>query len=454
MTNGLKLKAFEATSITASFVAFNYALHLIGGFITGRLFSHRSLFAFGMLLQAIGCIFLSINNLYFGLALFLAGAGLNVTCINCILTQVFEPNDTNREKAFLFNYSAMNIGFLIGFTISGFFEKIQNYSMLFIFAAIANILTFLIVLVFFKNLKDRGTLYNKLSSKKKIYFKSLGLLMIFSIILMLHYLLRYANVSNYLIIFTGVIMAFVIIYFAIKQKTVIEKEKMFAFLILCIMSIFFWTLYMSAPMGLTIFIEKNVNRQIFNFTIEPQWVLNINTIIIIIGGPLMAFIYKKLRRKGFNISIPIQFTLALFLIGVAFVILPFGIALANKDGYVNFSWILFSYILQSIGELCLSPIGYAMIGQLIPKKLQSIMMGTWLMLTGISAVFSNIFSKFAINVGDMSDPIKTNPMFSKTFYILGISTLIAGIIMLCLVSFLHKLIKEKKHPTNTSSIPV
>ena len=95
-----------------------------------------------------------------------------------------------------------------------------------------------------------------------------------------------------------------------------------------------------------------------------------------------------------------------------------------------------------------------MIGQLIPLKLQNVMMGTWMMIIGIAAVFSNIFSKMAIGASKKTDPITTNPAFFKTFIILGISALIAGIITLCLVSFLHKLIKDKKHPTETTTVPV
>ena len=454
ITKGLKLDDVQATTITASFVAFNYALHLIGGFVTGRLFSHRSLFAIGMLLQAAGCYILSTYQLYLGLAVFLSGTGLNVTCINCMLTQFFKPHDKNREKAFLWNYSGMNIGFFIGFTISGIFEKTTNYSNLFLLGAASNILTFIIVLATWKILKDRKTSFSFLHFKKRLLFRFFGLLMIGSIITTLLWLLRYSSFSNKMILIAGAIMGFVIIFLALRQKTIIAKEKLWAFLILCFMALIFWTLYMTAPMGLTLFIENNVNRDVFGYVIEPQWALNINTIIIIIGGPLMAVLYNRLRKKGFNITIPVQFTLSLFLIGLGFVVLAVSINFANSKGFVSFWWIVFSYILQSIGELCISPIGYAMIGQLIPHKLQSMMMGTWMMLTGVAAIFANIFSKMAIGVSKNTDPITTNPYFLKTFAILGISTVIAGIITLCLVPFLHKLIKDKKHPTETPSIPM
>jgi POT family proton-dependent oligopeptide transporter len=257
-----------------------------------------------------------------------------------------------------------------------------------------------------------------------------------------------------MILLAGSAMVFVIIFFALRQSTILAKEKMWAFLILSFMALCFWTLYMTAPTGLTLFIENNVNREILGYTIQPQWALNINTVVIIIGGPLMAILYNKLRKKGFNITIPIQFTLSLFLIGLGFIVLAISISFANTKGFVSFWWIVSSYVLQSIAELCIGPIGYAMIGQLIPHKIQNIMMGTWMMITGVAAVFANIFTKMAIGVSKATDPITTNPSFFKTFIILGLSTLIAGIIPLSLVPFLHKLIKEKKHPSEPPSIPV
>ena len=80
------------------------------------------LFVGGMLLQVLGCGAIaggSVAGLYWGLSLFLTGSGLNVTCINMMLTQRFAPEDDRREGAFLWNYAGMNIGFFVGFTVAG-----------------------------------------------------------------------------------------------------------------------------------------------------------------------------------------------------------------------------------------------------------------------------------------------------------------------------------------------
>jgi POT family proton-dependent oligopeptide transporter len=81
-TKGLHMSDTLATSITGSFVALNYFLHLLGGYIGGRYLSYRSLFCIGMLAQVVGCILISVpdtTHLLWGLSAFLGGSGLNVT---------------------------------------------------------------------------------------------------------------------------------------------------------------------------------------------------------------------------------------------------------------------------------------------------------------------------------------------------------------------------------------
>src|SRR5437870_10265303 len=107
-TKHLHFGVKEATTLMGVFGAFNYGLHLFGGYLGGRFLSNRNLFVGSMALQVIGCACIAIGTLalfYVGLALFLTGSGLNVTCINMMLTQRFTPEDPRREGAFLWNYA-------------------------------------------------------------------------------------------------------------------------------------------------------------------------------------------------------------------------------------------------------------------------------------------------------------------------------------------------------------
>lgn len=455
-TKGLHLGADTAVAITGSFVAFNYFLHLLGGFIGGRFLSYRLLFSISMIFQTLGCLILAINSLdslYWGLAIFLTGCGLNVTCVNCMLTQLFEAHDKNRETAFLWNYSGMNIGFLIGFTMSGIFQIYENYSALFLLAGASNVITLLITVCNWKCLRDVGTHLTHAKGGKQLRLGLMGIGMLLILSFALRWLVHHSNFSNQFILIIGALMFLVIAGIAFQQRVKEAGRKMWAFFILSLASLVFWTLYQMAPMGLTLFVLHNVDRTVMGFTVPPQWLLNINTIIIIIAGPSLAHICKVLRAKGYIIRIPVQFAIALLLIGVGFAILPLGIHFANAQGISGFSWVVISYTLQSLGEILLSPIGYAMIGQLIPSKMQGLMMGTWLMIVGVAATLSNFFSQMGFDKSKLNNPQLTNPVFSETFAILGWSAIVAGGLLFALYPFLKKLIQEKQshttpHPYN------
>lgn len=442
-TQGLKLSPQYAVALTGGFIAFNYSLHVLGGYIGGRLLSYRGLFAIGMALQTIGCFIISFPHLYaliIGTAVFLSGCGLNVICINCMMTQLFDSSDKRRESAFLWNYSGMNLGFFIGFTTSGYFQLHQNFHALFLFSSVGSLISLILALLNWKYLQDKGTLF--IQSKNRLPGAIWAGLIIIGLILALCWLLKHANIANILILLAGIIVALLFASFAWKEKTQEKSKKIWAFLILAISSMIFWTLYQMSPMGLTLFYVHNVHHNLFGVTIPPQWTQNINTIVIVLGGPIMASLNKHLRKKGFKISIPFQFTTALFLIGFGFLLLTTGIYFADARGYSAIGWFIGYYFFQSIGELFISPIGFAMIGQLIPSKIQGLAMGAWLMVTGVAATLSNYFSQAALGTSEKINPLITNTSYSSAFFKLALCALIGSVILFFLRPFLHKLIQE------------
>jgi POT family proton-dependent oligopeptide transporter len=446
-TNGLKMTDTLATSITGSFVALNYFLHLLGGYVGGRYLSNRSLFVLGMAAQIIGCILISVPTptfLLWGLAAFLGGSGLNVTCVNCMVTQLFEPDDKRRESAFLWNYSGMNIGFFVGFSIGGYFHLHHGYHELFLLSAFGNLIALLLTLYHWKKLRDRDTTFIESAPATQRKYRWLGIGMVIALVLSLRGLLEHTEFCNQMIIFIGGGVLLLMVILATQQHGQTERNKMWGYIILALASVIFWTLYQLAPMGLNLFIDRNVDRHFLGLLIAPQWVQNINTIVIILGGPILSVVFSNMREKGINISIPLQFAFALLMIGVAFAILPLGISMADPQGYTAFSWILASYILQSLGELFISPIGYAMVGQLAPKRLRGLMMGIWMMVTGVAATLSDHFSKMALGTTQSTDPLITNASYSHTFALLGWSSIAIGVVLFVFIPFVNRLTQEKK----------
>jgi POT family proton-dependent oligopeptide transporter len=433
MTGKLGFPDTTANSVMGVFLAFNYALHLLGGYFGGRFLSNRTLFCVGMLVQLVGALLLMFPTqmmLYWGLAFFLIGAGLNVTCLNCMVTQLFEPDDKRREAAFLWNYSGMNIGFFVGFTMSGHFQLTGEYDKLFMWSGIGYVGSLALMAIHWQKLADRQTTLTRVSSSESLKRGLFGILLIALMIPVMHFFTRHALFSNNLVLVVGALMLLGLLVLAFRQPEV-ARRKMQAYLIFSLAALIFFSLYHVQAMGLTLFIEHNVANTIWGYVIPPQWVQNLNTIVIVIGGPVLSVAFRALRKRGFEISLPFQFALALILIGIGFVILPFGIAWANPEGLTNFNWVIACYIFQSTGELFLGPIGYAMVGQMAPVSLQGVMMGTWMMLSGVGGALSHYFSNMMVS-DVSSSPLLTNPNFSHTFGLIGWFSVIAGgVLFLC-----------------------
>lgn len=444
-TKHLNFSVKESTAIFGVFGAFNYGLHLFGGYLAGRFLSNRNLFVGGMLAQVVGCAIIaggSAEQLFWGLSFFLTGSGLNVTCLNLMLTQRFKPEDTRREAAFLWNYAGMNLGFFVGFSVAGYYQLDQNYTRLFIFATVGNFVSILLAIFNWKALKDLTT---PLLSNTKRQFKwrfLVGLMVLFGLIPVVFWNLKNAALSSNLVIAAGIFILAVLVIVTLKHPDRRERNNMWAYLILALGSLVFWSLYQMAPSGLELFTDSNLNRIVWGIEIAPQWIQNLNAFVVMIGGPILATWFTRLRQRGWKIDIPQQFAAALILIGLGFLVLPLGIVFADKTGLVAFGWIVVSYVFQSLGELLISPIGYAMVGRLAPLKYQGVMMGAWMLVTGVASIMSSYFSSF-IPEASAGNAAATNPVYSKIFGSLGWSSVAVGVLLVLLIPILRRLISDK-----------
>jgi POT family proton-dependent oligopeptide transporter len=443
--NHLHLDTKAATALMGVFGAFNYGLHLFGGYLGGRFLSNRNLFVGGMGLQVVGCYLISRGTLamfYIGLALFLTGSGLNVTCINMMLTQRFTPEDPRREGAFLWNYAGMNVGFFIGFTVAGHYQATESYSSLFLFATVGNFMAIILASLNWKTLADRNTPLLDASANQFRTRLLAGIAIVLALVPVVWFMLQRTGHTETILKGICGAVALMLIYLTVRHPDRREKRNMTAYLILTIGSLMFWSLYQMAPNGLTLFAVNNVDLMIGSVKIQPQWIQNINTVVIAVGGPLFAYFFTRLRARGWRIDIPKQFATSLLLMAAGFLILPLGIKLAGADGKSAFIWLFTSYILQSIGELLISPVGYAMIGKLAPRQYQGIMMGSWMLVTGLASLFAGDFSGM-IPEPTGTNAVATNAGYAKLFAELGAGSLVVGIDLVVLIPYLRKLITDK-----------
>ena len=446
LTGKLNISHENTNGIVGLFLALNFALHLLAGYIGGRLLSNRMLFLISMFFQIAGVYILSLSNLkylFYGLGLFLIGCGFNSTCLNCMLTQQCGDSDQQRETAFFINYCAMNIGFFTGFLASGYYELLSNYQTLFYICNITNVATLVILIFSWKFIVDKDTPLTHTTKKLVNRYHLMGGAIILLLIPMILLGLQSAHMANNILLTAGVGVLLLLFIHATTNKNPVEKNKIYAYLILTSMSIIFWMLFYVGPMGLTHFLKNNVDATIFHYKIPPQWIMNLNSIFVIIGSPLLAFLLVKLRRRGFNISISKQFIMSLILIAVSFYFLSLGIYYADSSGYTGNLWIVLHFLAQALGELLIAPVGYAMIGRLAPVNLQGIMMGTWMMVSGIAVTLSHHFSNM-MTKSEATNPVMTNPDYFEMFNQLGLYALIAAGLLIILSPKLDKLINGEQ----------
>lgn len=444
MKQKIGLTGKEADSITGVYFAYNFALHLFAGFIAGRFFTYRALIAVGVVFQLIAALFLSLQTLvtlYIGMAAMLVGTGTMVTCINMLVSQLFSPTDSRRETAFLWNYSGMNVGFLLGNSLAGFFQVSGDYHTLYLLTAASNVITLIVLCVNWKCLHDRDSILAKVRRSELYQRQMMGVGIVCVLVPVLYNLLQYPELSGGLILLGAVVMLVYIIRLALTYEKAV-RNKILVFIVLLIAAQIFWIIYQLTPMGLTLFAQDNVDRHVMGYVITQGWISDINNITIIFGGPLLAVFFRWYRNRSAINILPIQYGVGLSLSSAGLLILPVGIAFANQTGLVDFSWLFSTYVLLALAELLISPIGYSMVGRLIPSNMQSMMMGMVLFNSGVAAVLASFFSNQALGDVETSNPLVSNPSFAHVFHGLGWSALACAVIIFALTPILRRMMSS------------
>ncbi|PYL61477.1 MAG: MFS transporter, partial [Verrucomicrobia bacterium] len=253
---------------------------------------------------------------------------------------------------------------------------------------LGNFAAIVLALLTWRTLADRSTILLDKTPKQFRLRQLAGIGILIGLVPIVWLMLQRPGMTETIIKAICAAVALTLIYLTVRHSDRREQRNMTAYLILTVGSLMFWSLYQMAPSGLMLFAVNNVNLMVGPVQIQPQWIQNINTVCIVLGGPVLATLFTRMRAHGWRIDIPQQFAASLLLMAVAFLILPLGIKLAGVDGKSAFVWLFLSYVLQSIGELLLMPVGYAMIGKIAPKQYQGIMMGSWMLVTGLASLFA------------------------------------------------------------------
>ncbi|WP_203250086.1 peptide MFS transporter [Cysteiniphilum marinum] len=444
LTNAFGYDANSAYSIVAVFLVYNYGLHMLGSYLGGLLSSYRVLFLIAMVFQVVSCFILAVPTetaLYIGLTLFLVATGINVPCLNMMITQRFQQEHVKREKYFIWNHAASNLGFFAGYTAAGYYQLDNAYTSLFLVASVFNVLGLVSILIGWKAVADIDTPLTRFVKRHgtKALNKRYALLFAIFVVMtgIVFVSLLYPVSLKQVVLAVSVAFVVFFLWLANKQQDRQDRSNMRLYVVLALFAIVFWSMYYLAPMGITIFMQHNVNMELFGFRLTPQWLGNINIVIIVLGGVFLPPVFAKIRKKT-SLTVPKQFLIGIISIAIGLSFLPVGIMLANANGQSSVLWVSLFFVFQSIGELMIAPIGYSMIAQLAKPKHQGLMMGVWMLLTGSTASVVSSYLSGTVEID--ANGVNAIAMNNSYLMLFGILAVIGFVV----ASLLYAVIKKAK----------
>jgi proton-dependent oligopeptide transporter, POT family len=229
---------------------------------------------------------------------------------------------------------------------------------------------------------------------------------------------------------------------ALRSGTRMEAQMMLAAIILIVFNVAFWTLSEQAATSLTLFAERNTTLTLFGLSVSAAQMQNVNPISIILFAPLMGWLWLKLASRGWEPSIQLKFGIALILVGSSFLLLAASGSFANGQYRVSVWWLVLSYFLGAIAELCISPVGLSMITKLAMARLVGVMMGVWFLSMSVADYIAGAIAEAAATAtigGQVLNPQLSLQNYLESFMIGGLWTVAAGALLIVISPLLKRL---------------
>jgi len=215
-----------------------------------------------------------------------------------------------------------------------------------------------------------------------------------------------------------------------------EGQMMTAAMVLIVFNVFFWTLFEQAGSSLTLFADRNTDRSVFGlFSISAPQTQNFNPISIVIFAPFMSLLWLGLAKRGLEPSIPVKFAIALVGVGAGFLFLIWGATFAGPNFQVGLWWLAGLYLIHSLAELCISPVGLSMVTKLSIARVVGLMMGVWFLSISVAQYFAGIVAQFASveTVGGQVTNLKVSlDIYLATFTTIAWIAIGAGVVLFLL----------------------
>ncbi len=409
ISGGFGLDKTDAYAIYGLFTSLVYLTPIIGGILADKIWGQRFsiyvgalMMAMGQFAMAFGSYYGKVNHtgtlestqqfmLFSGLGLLILGNGFFKPVISTMVGGLYKEGDDKRDNGFTLFYMGINLGALVTNFIGGTLAEKIGWHWGFVAAGLGMIAS---TIWFFVReatvqkvstgesvgLRPKDDVYKKKRLDAhdwgKIVLYALGISA--SILVIVFGLLSIPGIVTKIIAIIVALGGFGYLGYTIVANTSGKTEwsRVGVIFVLAFFNIAFWSGFEQAGTSFNTFANELTDRVVFGWEIPASWFQSVNALFIVILAPIFTIIWDKLSRKKLNPRTPNKFGFSLVFLSLGFLIIGIANDYAAISPVSPF-WLVFVYLLHTMGELCMSPVGLSMITKLSPPKITSVMMGTW-----------------------------------------------------------------------------
>ncbi len=449
VNGGRGMTVAEAGALYGLYTSLVYVTNLPGGWVADRFLGARNSVFYGGIIIAIGnfCLALPYDmGFYVGLGFIAIGTGLLKPNVSTMVGSLYSKGDVRRDAGFSIFYMGINLGAFIAPFVTGYLGQTIAWRLGFFAVGIGMIFGLIQYKLGAKYLGDAGVRHPSTDPVVKakdqkaltIGLTALTALIVVPVLLNTSGLVAIAveDVRNFMAV---VFVALPIVYFGLLFRqgwTADEKGRIAAIIVFYVAAALFWGSFEQAGSTLNLFADRFTHNVVFGYEFPSTWWQSINALFIISLAPVFGWIWLKLASRNLEPSTPVKFGLGLLFVGLGFLLLvpAAGILTAGGEGTrVGIQWLIGVYLLHTIGELCLSPVGLSAMTKLAPERIVGQMMGIWF----LGAATGNFIGG---NVGGLFETFPLGQIFLAVF---GTSAA-AALVMFVLVPWTKRLMGSVK----------
>ena len=387
------------------------------------------------------------GTILFAMALIVVGVGFLKANISNVVGALYEKNDPRRDAGFTWFYVGINLGSLLAKILCGWIGLTYGWAYGFGLAGIGMLLGLIVFQVGQPWLEGKagpppeakGAKLFGVPVEAALWIGGIVTIIPVWLLLQRHHIVEVGLTWLGPIIFLGMLLWSA---FVLKGET---RSRMLAALVLCIFSVLFWMLFEQAGSSLTLMAQNSVHMPGFLNAAQSNLV---NPLMIVVLGPVFAILWQFLAARNAEPSTPFKFSLALVIMGLSFVMLAWATATqADAVFKIAFLWLGLTYVLHTIAELMISPIGLSMITKLSAPRVVGLMMGVWFMSSSLAHALGGIVAGMTATEtvgGVVTDPAAALATYGQVYNLFGWIAVGVGAVLLLGTPILKKMMAGVK----------